>query len=336
MTNDRLHRAQGCLLGQLAGDALGSMVEFRSGAAIRAAYPDGLREIGPSAVWGTLPGQPTDDSELALSLARTLIRAGRFDDEAIAGAYVDWLESPPFDIGTTTSVALHAMERARHWHESLAAAGRQAAKPHSEANGALMRQSPLGIWGHALDPELLDDYTRRDTTLTHPNPVCQDASVAFVVALGAVVREGLDGAAAHGRAVAWDAAHGRSAGVTAALAGARDTPPRYQPSEGHVIIALHNAFYQALHAPDAESGIVETVMGGGDTDTNAAIAGALLGAIHGVESIPVPWRDAVLSCRPARGTAGVLHPRPEQFWPGDALTLAADLLAGGTRAATEY
>jgi ADP-ribosylglycohydrolase len=162
--------------------------------------------------------------------------------------------------------------------------------------------------------------------LTHPHQVCQDASAAFIVALADTIRDGLDGAAAYERACAWDRQHGRSATVTAALAAARHAPPSYQPKEGHVLIALQNAFHQALHAPSFEEGVVATVMGGGDSDTNAAIAGALLGAIHGVAGVPAQWRETVLSCRPERGLPDVHHPRPEALWPVDALALAEQLL----------
>lgn len=75
---------------------------------------------------------------------------------------------------------------------------------------------------------------------------------------------------------------------------------------------------------------VETVMAGGDTDTNAAICGALLGAVHGVDSLPEQWRAAVLSCRLEAGLPGVRHPRPREYWPNDALELAAELLRAGT------
>src|SRR5581483_9287240 len=69
-----LARAQGCLLGQVAGDALGAQVEFASARRIAADYPDGgprlLADGGPHDV---IAGQPTDDSELALLLARSLV-----------------------------------------------------------------------------------------------------------------------------------------------------------------------------------------------------------------------------------------------------------------------
>ena len=328
-------RAQGCLLGQLVGDALGSMVEFMSARDIARLYPHGLREIGPSPVHGTIAGQPTDDSELALALARSLVARGGYDEEDVAGAYTDWLESGPFDKGGTITRATHAMGAARGRGERMAAAGRVAASRSSEANGALMRQCPLAIWGYSLAPEALALWVRADTLLTHPHPVCQGASAAFLVALAAVIRDGLDGRAAHAVAREWDRLHGQSPIVTTTLAAAALEPPAFQPNEGHVVIALQNAFYQAYHAQSFEEGLVATVMCGGDTDTNAAIAGALLGAIHGVSAIPEQWRTAVLQCRPERGRPEVRQHRPEVYWPVDALALAEALLHTGTSAGRE-
>jgi len=70
-----------------------------------------------------------------------------------------------------------------------------------------------------------------------------------------------------------------------------------------------------------------TVRAGGDTDTNAAICGALLGAIHGRDAVPPQWQRMVRSCRPLRGSAHVRQPRPAVYWPTDALALAERLLA---------
>jgi hypothetical protein len=97
---------------------------------------------------------------------------------------------------------------------------------------------------------------------------------------------------------------------------------------GWVLIALQNAFYQLLHAPSLEEGVVDTVMRGGDTDTTGAIAGALLGAAWGRPAVPVRWVRALLSCRPLPGTP-TAHPTPEAFWPVDALELAEALLVAG-------
>jgi hypothetical protein len=73
---------------------------------------------------------------------------------------------------------------------------------------------------------------------------------------------------------------------------------------------------------------VDTVMRGGDTDTNAAIAGALLGAAYGRNALPKQWIEKILSCRPKAGEPRVRQPRPECFWPVDAPELAKNLVAG--------
>jgi len=88
-----LSRAQGCLLGQLGGDALGSLVESKSPEAIRRKYPNGVRELADGGTWGTIAGQPTDDSEMALMLARMLVRLRRYDPEEARKAYLFWF--PP-------------------------------------------------------------------------------------------------------------------------------------------------------------------------------------------------------------------------------------------------
>jgi len=91
-----------------------------------------------------------------------------------------------------------------------------------------------------------------------------------------------------------------------------------------VLIALQNAFHELLHAPTLEEGVVATVRRGGDSDTNAAIAGALLGAVHGREAVPRQWRSMVLSCRAHLSRAR--HARPPVYWPTDILEVAERLL----------
>jgi ADP-ribosylglycohydrolase len=111
------------------------------------------------------------------------------------------------------------------------------------------------------------------------------------------------------------------------LADAEQSPPKNFSSQmGWVRIALQNAFCRLLHAKTLEEGVVETVRSGGDTDTNGAIAGALLGAVHGAGAIPAQWKERVLTCRPMQGRLGVHRPRMKDFWPVDALVLAERLL----------
>jgi ADP-ribosyl-[dinitrogen reductase] hydrolase len=113
--------------------------------------------------------------------------------------------------------------------------------------------------------------------------------------------------------------------LQAAVAGRR--PADYVRNMGWVLIALQNAFYHLAHAGTAEEALVETVGAGGDTDTNAAIAGALLGAALGRRAFPSRWVLPVLACRPLR-ELGAGQPRPAEYWPDDLPALAEALLAG--------
>jgi ADP-ribosylglycohydrolase/fructose-1,6-bisphosphatase/inositol monophosphatase family enzyme len=303
-----LARAQGALLGQLAGDALGGQVEFSSARTIRERYPAGVRGMEDGGYWGTIAGQPTDDSELALMLGRTLVRDGRMSPERVRRSYWGWLESGPFDVGLTTEVGLTELPNVE-----------------SQANGALMRVSPLGIFGWRLPAAELAMLARQDAEITHPNPVCRDASAAFSVALAHAIRTGEGAAAAHRAALAWAHEAGADPDVIATLEAVDAPPPDFQRQSGWVRTALQNAFHRALKAPSLEQGMVDTVMAGGDTDTNAAIAGALLGAVHGRDAVPAAWRSAVLTARALPGTP---RPRPQCLWPVDAEDLAERLLGG--------
>lgn len=303
-------RAQGCLVGQLAGDSLGSLVEFKSPEVIRNRYPEGVREIADGGTWNTIAGQPTDDSEMALLLARMLADHGTYLAEAALEAYQYWFESNPFDCGATIADGLQGFPN-----------------PNSQANGAMMRISPLGIFGANYPLEAVAEWARQDAALTHPHPICLQANALFAMAIAHSIATGCEPEELYNCIVKWALELGVAALLREAIEEAVHTPPaEFVHQQGWVLIAFQNALWQLLHAPNLEEGVVDTVMRGGDTDTNAAICGALLGTVYGVESIPTQWTDSVLNCRPMAGRPGVHRPRPECFWPTDALELAARLV----------
>jgi len=310
-----LERAQGCLLGQLAGDALGSLVEFRTPEDILWEYPEGIRELADGGTWDTIAGQPTDDSEMALLLARMLAEQGRYDREEARQAYIFWLDSMPFDIGNTVFSGLRG-----HHNQT------------SQANGAMMRISPLGIFGANHDLDSVAEWARQDAAITHVHPVCQQANALYAMAIANAVRDGCDAQSLYGQIVAW--AHDMEVEeslLDAIIAAAEAPPADYTHLQGWVLIAFRNALWQLKHAEDLEQGVIDTVMRGGDTDTNAAIAGALLGAVWGRSVIPDQWVECLLSCRPEAGQPNVHRPRPECFWPVDALELSGRLIGYNSR-----
>jgi len=298
----RLSRAQGALLGQVIGDSLGSRVEQKPAAEIAQLYPHGLRELGDGGVYHTMAGQPTDDSEMALTLARCIVRDRKFDAEKVLDAYRAWLTSRPVDCGVTTERGLLGL-----------------LTTESESNGSLMRCSPIGIWA-AGDPALAARTARDDSMLTHSNATCLEACAAYCAAIaagvgGASKDEMFEAATAHAKGPAHEAVKRAAKGIA---------PIDYFTHQGWVLVALQNAFW-CLHTLELEEALVQTVGRGGDTDTNAAIAGALLGSHYGQEKIPPRWIYPVLACRPL-AEAGALRPRPIEYWPDDVLELAEALL----------
>ena len=335
-----IRRAWGCFLGQLAGDSLGSQVEYKGPELIASMYPFGRISLEGSELYRTLPGQPTDDSEMALVLARNLTREGFFHPESIREGYVRWLKSRPVDFP-------HAVFRALH------------GKPDKsdESNCALMRVSPLGIFGVRMVPDtavpcmdglpldlsslVLDENLRtlgqlamEEAALTNPHDLCQVVSAVYVSVLAFGIRSGAGPQAMYDMALALvemleeESAHALSAArIGESLRQARESRPvLFQEGMSHVLLAFGNGFWELLHASDAGSGVRDTVLQGGDAAANGAVAGALLGAAYDIDSFPAEWVDTILVCRPRPQVSGICQPRPEEYWPLDFMSLAEKLL----------
>lgn len=278
-----LQRSAGMVWGLLVGDALGSTYEFGNGSAV----PDQLSMVG-GGPFKLKPGQVTDDGEMAITLLRSMAaNGGHYNRGRVMAAYVDWAASSPVDMGMTTANAL--------------------VPPHnlnqdSEANGALMRVAPIALLtvthdiGHALGMAVAD------CTITHPNQVCINANLHFVWMLFQTIFNDW------GNDEVLTFRHLKRQQLVSPSGFPKDVvnswlekpPADFTQQQGWVMIALGNAIYQLANATSYEQGITDTIKRGGDTDTNAAIAGALLGAKFGINGIPFEWVNAVRTCNPDR------------------------------------
>jgi len=308
----RLARAQGCLLGQMIGDSFGAQAQIERAQASASAGAQAMRERADDArIAIAIAARPGEGAEMVLALARSLLAAGRYDANAAFAAYRAWLASAPIAIGRSTRAALQGRPDAA-----------------SVSTGSLLRISPIGVWA-AGDPARAAAAAHEDSALTHPNPVCGDACAAYAAAIAAGVaggsRDAMLGAALAHASRTHASTPARSAIERAAQGEAvRD----FTHAPGAVLIALQNAFFHLLRGSDFEEALVETVIAGGDSGANAAIAGALLGAAAGIEAIPHRRVAQVLACRPL-AEAGVARPRPMDYWPDDLLEIAEALLRLG-------
>ncbi|PRQ12082.1 hypothetical protein C1Y63_03170 [Corynebacterium sp. 13CS0277] len=307
-TNELLDRARGLLLGQFIGDSLGSLVEFCDPEDIAARYPQGVRDLADGGTWNLLAGQPTDDSQMAMELILSLLEHGHYDADAVRAGYRRWAASDPFDIGFTVSHALGGEPN-----------------EYSQSNGALMRISPVAIIHAAASRPLAaaQKDARADATITHLNPIAIDANAAYVTGLLTALR---GGAIADILAAMQDAA--TTPEVREAITSA---PQTYAKHAGWVLLSLSLATHALRESATvgAEQALIDVVSFGGDTDTHAAIAGALLGATYGLGTWPERWVGTVLACTPDADRSAPGRALHSRYYAHHLLEQAEQLLALG-------
>ncbi len=301
-------RAQGALIGLVVGDALGSGVDGWSPERIRERYPEGVREMRANPELGTLKGQTTDKSEPAMVLARHLAEHHEYDASTARVQYLKWRNSGGLARDAAVAQALLADRVGT-----------------SNSNAALLRVAPLGVFGARIWSGVVELWAGEDAAITHSDPVCLGANELLAVAIATAVREPVAP-----RALFESITHhaGDSVVLNDVIRRARRTPPSdYLEHPDVVTVALHNALWQLTHVPSFEEALVHTVAHGGDPAGNAAVCGALLGAVYGVQAIPMQWIKVVLDCKPEAGHTGVTLARPQSYWPSDVLELTEKLVA---------
>lgn len=280
MTADRIKSlSRAAWAGQMVGDALGASVEGRSSSRIKARYPNGLDEMLPnSPIFGYRPeGSVTDDTQMALCLHRSLVDSNGWNPKKAMEYYRGWFATNPPDVGCATCSAM---------------LGRP--MPESQGNGTLMRVLPIALWAIAHPDFDWERAAREDAALTHPNPANADCNAVFVYAFLQAVEQGTTAQQVYERTLAWARTQNLVPTVLQAVEHAASMLPVCDLSNrGWVVLALHVALYQLLHAKDFRAALVDVVSSGGDTDTNGAITGALLGAFFGELSIPADWLACV-------------------------------------------
>ncbi len=278
-------RAAGCLLGLACGDALGGAVEFRGRDDLDRSFPHGIQDILGGGPHGLDKGEYTDDTEMALAIARGCNEDG-IDLDQVAANFVEWYRSGPKDIGIATSRALSMIDHGVPWQE----AGERLQRDSIEGvagNGAVMRCAPLALRFRS-DPDRLRWSSIETSRITHADPRATWGAVALnqgvVHLLDTGRRDGLVEAAVRDiTEVRFVEAIVRAPGL------ARDDVS----SGGYVLDTLSAAFWSLLTTDTAEAAIVCAVALGSDTDTTGAVAGALAGALYGASTLPARWLEVL-------------------------------------------
>jgi ADP-ribosyl-[dinitrogen reductase] hydrolase len=269
------------ILGLALGDALGAPFELRRMRDV----PDPLPAF--ELPWmGGPPGSTTDDTAMARNLWTSLIATrGELDTDDVLHRHLAWFASSPPGVGTLTRQVLSG------WRDGLPDAARDYVARRgpevSAGNGSVMYCAPLGL-AYAWRPSDLLEAAPDLSAITHADERCRTASLAVTLAAAALVRGDDAEAAVHG---AVDGVAGREgAEELEHLVGAAGVErPIDGPDRGFVLFTAGVALRLAGEGRAFEPGLREVVALGGDTDSNAAVTGALLGAAHGTASLPAAW-----------------------------------------------
>ncbi len=291
-------RFVGTIVGAAVGDALGAPFEGWSAAAMKDVPDlfDGYRRIGayPS-------GQYTDDTQLTLALAESLINRRGVDGADIAEKYADlWRTGTIVGQGASCHEAMMKLISGRSdWTQCGSEEGRA-------GNGTAMRVSPIGLW----DCDSREDIPRHaevSSIITHKDPRATAGAIAVAAAVaycinydGFLVRDFLHRISALVEPYSEEfAGHLVELGewmklnneedtlYRIAAAGWRRPEDRLDYITPFVIPTVLMALYAFMRSPDDYCRSVErAIRAGGDVDTTGAITGAISGAFNGIEAIP--------------------------------------------------
>jgi len=291
-------RARGVLLGTAAGDALGAGYEF--GPPLPDDFAVTMRGGGG---FGWAPGEWTDDTSMAIAIAEAARHGDLRDDavqDAIVRRWLEWAEHAA-DVGSQTRAVFSALDAPTAATARAAAQALHERTGHTAGNGSLMRTAPVAL-AFLDDEAALIEAATAISGLTHHDPEAGEACALWCLAMRHGVLTGtLD----------LRAGLARLPRDRAAVWGERlDVAERSRPADfarnGWVVEALQGAWSAITATSTLTEGLAAAVRGGRDTDTVAAIAGGLLGAVHGAAAVPAEWR-ALLHGWPGLGADGLIE-----------------------------
>jgi ADP-ribosyl-[dinitrogen reductase] hydrolase len=227
---------------------------------------------------------------------------GILDTDDVLRRHLEWLASSPPDIGNQTLAALR--EHQRGASEAAKAVFDRRGPEVSAGNGSVMYCAPLGL-AYADRADDLLEAAPALSAITHWDERCKTACLAVTLTAAALVR-GDDPESAVRAAL--DCVADREGGEELEyLTGAAGIErPIDGPDQGFTLFTAGVALRVAGEATPFEDGLREVVSLGGDTDTNASVTGALLGALHGVDALPPAWLARLVEVAAIREEADAL------------------------------
>lgn len=296
------------LVGGCIGDALGVPFEtFKSDHPLLVNW-DNETFLG-SKHHRLLPGQMSDDGQMMVMVAESLIEHKGFNPDDLSARYVDWIVSERArGYGRTTYIAVQRLRKGTHWSESGVV--------DSYGNGTAMRAAPFGVFFRNDLKELVASV-KIDSAITHASPEAEAGALAIAIAAYYAANKDLD------HLIEKIVIHLPDSKVKEKL--------KYTMGWIYSKVSDNYALEMIGTAPDVKQtvpaalycflkhdnyldGVLAAIKAGGDTDTTAAIVGALFGAYSGIKAIDKKFHS-VEDFDKLVMLDGMLYNRSDTFFP---------------------
>ncbi|MBD2292448.1 ADP-ribosylglycohydrolase family protein [Anabaena sphaerica FACHB-251] len=307
-------RIRGVLFGQAVGDALGFGTEFLARSEVIFTYPHGLTNYSQIRYfsritnkfeqvddWRWKPGDWTDDTDQMLCILDSLLAQKQVNIQDIATRFQDWAIIDGFGIGGTVYKMVHHPEFLRDPHR-VAEEYWRSKNRETAANGGVMRTSVLGIWEY-FDADKVRNNAENVCKITHADPRCVASCVAVSLAISHLI-QGVEDVNLLVDEIANDVKSFHPEIEESFHKAKADSLDDLDLDEGlnanesyrlsYTLKTLGAGFWALLHAENFAEGILAIIQEGGDADTNAAVAGALLGAKFGYQGIDNKWIEGLV------------------------------------------
>lgn len=290
--NPLYDRFKGCLYGQAIGDALGLGTEGMTDEDIAWRYPHGLQHYSQTVQdyhrkrWKI--GDWTDDTDMILCIAHAVIEDKGVNYNNIARHFKMWAEGEPMGIGLNTYKVLNVADYEDKPFD-VSKLVWQMSRCQSAANGGVMRTSVVGLF-----PDRITECAENICKLTHYDPRCVGSCVIVSNLIHALVY----GGKVPSYQDMIDTAMNYDERIVDYINLAFDETDISKLMDddhmGYTLVTLSVALWAYWHATSFEEGLLAVVNAGGDADTNAAVACAILGAKFGFNSIPKEYVDGLI------------------------------------------
>ncbi|MHC1635127.1 MAG: ADP-ribosylglycohydrolase family protein [Candidatus Methanospirareceae archaeon] len=276
-----LNKFIGALIGTAVGDALGAPVEGCDKKTVRAIYGHDRDK------WEMISGRYTDDTEMMIGVAESLVERRGFDGEHMARQFIANYDATR-GYGPGPREALRWISLGERWDR---ASRKLFNGKGSYGNGAAMRIAPVGIFYHD-NIDKLCEIAYKTSIITHAHELGIEGAILQASAVAIAIRGNRDRMLIELEKISNSSIYKNKLKKIEEFL--RDETP-----EDEVIATLGNgeeafnsvptAIYSFLRSISFKDAVTYAISLGGDTDTIGAMTGAISGAYYGFHSIPQAW-----------------------------------------------